>query len=69
MTDVVGIVEQADVGFFMVRTKGKELIVIPTPSPGTVVPPPLPADATSTSRLPRPARRPDLVGPDRSYRG
>jgi N-acetylglutamate synthase len=42
MTDVLGILEQADAGSFAVRTKGGNLIVIPADRAlaGKVVPPP-----------------------------
>jgi N-acetylglutamate synthase len=42
MTDVVGILEQADAGSFTVRTRGGKLVEIPAGSAvaGKVVPPP-----------------------------
>jgi hypothetical protein len=45
MTDVLGILEQADAGFYAVRTRDGNLTVIPTGRAvaGKVVPPPPPA--------------------------
>jgi hypothetical protein len=55
MTDVLGILEQADAGAFAVRTRDGNLVVIPAERAlaGRVVPPPPPARTRRASPGPR----------------